>query len=132
VQREYEIGAMIDGLVDEGTEGVDRRTIAVGGTVSGVEDELEGPVCEGREQRLARRVAPVERPTPTPAPAAMVASGTPAPSRLTAAEAAASTRSRLAAASRRSSRPPELLLIAVPGLLTRPMMAGVDVPTGLQ
>ena len=61
VQGKHEVGAMIDGLVDEATEAVDPHVLAVGGTVSCVQDEPEGPVRECRKQGFARWVAPVQR-----------------------------------------------------------------------
>jgi hypothetical protein len=60
VHGKHEVGAVLDGAVKELTEGVDRRAFAVDGPRRCFEDNLEGPVREGSEQGLTRRVAPVE------------------------------------------------------------------------
>jgi hypothetical protein len=61
MQGKHEVGALIDCLVDKGTEALDRCAIAVGGPVSCVQYELEGSVRKRGEQGIAGWVTPVER-----------------------------------------------------------------------
>ena len=61
MQGKHEVGAVIDRLVDKGTEALDRCAIAVGGPVGCVQYELEGSVRERGEQGITGWVTPVER-----------------------------------------------------------------------
>jgi hypothetical protein len=61
VQGKHEVGTVLDGVLDESTEALDRRVIAIGGPVGCFQYELEGPVRQRREQGIAGGVTPVER-----------------------------------------------------------------------